>query len=509
MWDTETRRALWVQPRDKGYVERLAFSPDGGTLAVLFLEGPLQLWQVTGPKPALPAQKGKNQGLPDGPQGVAYNSDGTVLAVSGVEGTRVWWLPDGQVMGTFDSPDIVWHIAFSPTNPALLASVDGRGRVNLQDALTGKTIVQIPPQIPDEDGGLHSIAFSPDGTLLAVAAGRGQVALWQVNLQRAGALGHGEPLSLRHMLTLGDQGIVMDLAFSPDSRSLAAVSSHGAMRQWDVASFEVQLDPARGVSGNVHSVAFSPDSRLLAAGDLHGGVYLWDIASRHLIRQIIDPGPPDHYTHFQSLAFTPDGRELLIGEEWEDIQHRKIEQRAGPIIPARRLARIDPDGIRLVDPAREGPANENKLPMDGRYLASGELSRLRPLITHIAKKGVEGAAFSIDGKRLALAIYGGVVRLVDVTSLRPLGTPLQSDFEKNPLDPSGVAFSPDGKLLAYGSGQGTVFLWDAEPKSWASRACRVANRNLSLTEWHRYLGDDTPYRRTCPDLPDGEGISGK
>ena len=48
-------------------------------------------------------------------------------------------------------------------------------------------------------------------------------------------------------------------------------------------------------------------------------------------------------------------------------------------------------------------------------------------------------------------------------------------------------------------------LWDVDPNSWAVRLCRIVNRNLSPIEWQQYIGTDVPYRRTCPELPPGEG----
>jgi hypothetical protein len=57
-------------------------------------------------------------------------------------------------------------------------------------------------------------------------------------------------------------------------------------------------------------------------------------------------------------------------------------------------------------------------------------------------------------------------------------------------------------MLASGGNDGTVILWDVDIESWEERACRIANRNLTLLEWAQYL-EDEPYRKTCPNVPEG------
>jgi WD40 repeat protein len=151
---------------------------------------------------------------------------------------------------------------------------------------------------------------------------------------------------------------------------------------------------------------------------------------------------------------------------------------------------------------------------DGTRLASASADRTvrlwdattgqpvgQPLEGHT--ETVWSVAFSRDGTRLASASDDRTVRLWDATGGRELRAPL----EGHTAWVNSVAFNPDGTRLASASGDRTVRLWDTnvDVTSWQTRACSIANRNLTQKEWDLYIGTDVAYSCTCGGLPAGEG----
>lgn len=109
---------------------------------------------------------------------------------------------------------------------------------------------------------------------------------------------------------------------------------------------------------------------------------------------------------------------------------------------------------------------------------------------------VYAVAFNSDGTMLASGSGDHTIRLWDVVTHQQIGAPLSGHTDTV----TSVAFSPDGRVLASGSGDHTIRLWDANAAmvSLQQRACRIANRNLTRREWAHYL-PALPHPKTQKD----------
>jgi hypothetical protein len=114
---------------------------------------------------------------------------------------------------------------------------------------------------------VDSVAFRPDGQMLASADVDGVILFWDpVTRAQIG----GE-------LRMPQKGYTK-VAFSPDGKTLAAVGDAGLFVLWDVASRELIAQPLKGPVGQFESLAFAPDGRMVATGDFNGRVLLWDVS---------------------------------------------------------------------------------------------------------------------------------------------------------------------------------------------------------------------------------------
>jgi trehalose/maltose transport system substrate-binding protein len=112
---------------------------------------------------------------------------------------------------------------------------------------------------------------------------------------------------------------------------------------------------------------------------------------------------------------------------------------------------------------------------------------------------VSAIAFSPDGRLFASGDSDKTVFLWDVVTHQPLSSTLQ---EHSALI-YGLSFTPDSRILASSSNDKTIILWDVSLSSWQTRACRIANRDLTEAEWAQFVGTDLPYQRVCSNLPVG------
>jgi RNA polymerase sigma factor (sigma-70 family) len=280
VWDAATGKeiASLGELKNSGLIG-LTFSPDGATLALSFFrqieEGAkFELWD---------ARKGRLKKTFEMDYGrivprVAFAPDGKSLAVlyagetgrdtkvAGLQGgVRLFDPSTGKATRTIRGhKDMAVSMAFSPDGKLLATGGSQNDNdVRLWDVATGKELRRIETGI-----GVHAVAFSPDGKLLASGQGEGRIVLWDVATGK-------EARAMK-----GDVGGAAALAFSPDGRFLAAAGSEEkegkrsyATHLWDARNGEL----LRSWSDTATSFSFTPDGGKLAILESGGTVSLWDL----------------------------------------------------------------------------------------------------------------------------------------------------------------------------------------------------------------------------------------
>jgi WD40 repeat protein len=512
VWDMASHQLIG-EPVEGG---DFAFSPDD-TLLAIAQYGNLVLWDLQSRR----VIGGPFTGHAKNISVVAFNPDGSLVATGSEDMTiKLWDVKSHNLLGTLEGhTGTVTSLLFGSTGAALLSG-SSDGTIVRWDV--GK-LKAIETPVKAFGASISSIFLTSDSRVKAMALEKERAIILNVN--------DDPPLGRR---IRAPSIASSNIAFSPDDRSLASSGEFGDVLEWDVATGELNGAKLSGHKRQVTSLAYVSDGKVLVSGSIDGNVIFWDTSTREAL------GPPTkaHRSPVWSLACSPDGKTMVSGGNAQLVfWNISTRERMGPPTTSQKeriwALAFSPDGKFLASGGNNLEVaiweiafqpllvktlgtpvtsdNWELTPMgasfspDGTLLATSTREHsvtlwnvrsgqpIQPVLyAHTGR--VSSLAFRMDGEVLASGSADGDIRLWDVKTHEWLGT-LSAHQEAI----KSVVFSSKKGTLASVGGDNSIIFWDVDFQDWFSRACRIANRNLTPKEWNVHFGT-IPYRKTCPEL---------
>lgn len=439
---------------DSRCVNALALSSDGRQIVTAGCEGIIRIWDA-----ASGGAITQLEGHTDQVNAVAWSPDERWIASVGRDQTlRLWNTSTNKPRILEERKQYLNCVAFSPDGTSLVAAGQGK-RLIVWNVLRGEIIASSAPHHNE----VSCVAYGPDGKYLASgeylnpSGGSGRIRIWEAATMKIVRELSAHP------------GAVLSIAFSPDGKRIASGGgmapagrdAQGTLKVFDAAT-GVELLSLRGHEGFVNSVAFSPDGRLLASA----GAPRTPASGMEsdLTLRIWDPSTGDvlntysaHNQGGQTVGWSPDSSRVFSGgmdghlRAWPSAAPAEYHELRGHTGSVLRLA-FSPDGLRLASSGGPGEIQRPTNEVSDNAVRVWDLQTGSPLLVLAEHRdAVLGLAWSPDGTLIAtssadhtLRIWDGATGVRRVVYTYPLGSI------------RGIAFSPDSTLLASAAGNITT-----------------------------------------------------
>ncbi|MEH2193204.1 MAG: serine/threonine-protein kinase [Nostoc sp.] len=272
LWDLNTQQVLATLSGHSQAVKSVAFSPDGQILATASDDKTIKLWRVETLK-EICTLLGHSHAV----KSVAFSPDGQILASGSWDKTiKLWDVNTGTEIYTITGHQLqVNSVAFSPQGQILAsASYDRTIRLwhipaleNSQREFENRPCYSLLSTLSGHAWAVLTVAFSPDGQILATGSDDNTIKLWEVN---TGQL----------ICTLvGHSWSVVAVAFTADGETLLSASCDKTVKLWRVSTAE-EIVTLSGHVDSVSAVAVSKVRQLIASGSRDKTIKLWQLVEQ-------------------------------------------------------------------------------------------------------------------------------------------------------------------------------------------------------------------------------------
>lgn len=449
-WDMETGEELmrFVTP-DRMPIRSVTFSPTDSQVAFAGLwDWSIVMWDITTGE-ELRRFGGIRTGI--GHHGVVnsivVSRDGKFLLSGSNDGTLLLWdLETGESVrqyGSYNPLDGNGNAVFSVD-----ISADGRnavsgrldGTVQIWSIETGELLHQM-----DGHGKLAvlTVAYSPDGTTVVSGSRDNRLVLWSVRTGRKLVEFTANSLNVGHVLP------VRSVAYSPDNATIISAAEDGSIIVWDIESGD-ELRYLGGIDRSIQelSVAVTHDGRHVLAGSSNGRLTIWDITN-----EAVENYYEGHLDYVNSVDLSPDGEHVVTASSdgaiiiWDVITSEILHTLEGHTQAVNR-AIYSPDGASIASGGDEGHILIWDATSDDEISVSKDIEIGSP---------VSDMKYTRDGLNLVVATYEGQLLLINVAE----GQIIQ-EYDGHARRILSIAISPDGRTMATGAADGSVFVWDIE-----------------------------------------------